>query len=328
MSARRLEFEPMSPPSAAPTRLGIDVRAGLGGDGRKWLPPEHLYDALGSALFEAITQLPEYGVWRAERRVLEQHAGEIAARCPAAEVIELGSGSATKTGLLLEPLLRRQRLRYSAVDVSGAALAATRASLHELDGLTLRLLQAGYSDGFARAAAARDPAGRLLVLFLGGSLGNFGTQDALRCLRWIRRGMKRGDGLLLGVDLDKPTQRLLPAYEDPLGVTAAFDRNLLLRMNRELGADFELDGFRHEARFDPRSRDVQMHLRSLRAQRIRFAGLDLTIELRAGETIHTESSHKFLPDELDALAAAAGLCAAGHWRDEEWPFLEALYLAS
>jgi uncharacterized SAM-dependent methyltransferase len=140
--------------------------------------------------------------------------------------------------------------------------------------------------------------------------------------------MKPGDGLLLGVDLDKPAHRLLPAYDDALGVNAAFDRNLLVRMNRELGADFDLTGFHHEARFEPHARDVQMHLCSLRAQRIRFAGLDLTIDLRAGETIHTKSSHKFLPEELDALAATAGLRAAGHWCDEEWPFLDALYLAS
>jgi dimethylhistidine N-methyltransferase len=327
MSACGLDLE-RAPEDPAPARFAADVRAGLGGRARKALPPAYLYDALGTALFEAITQLPEYGVWRAERRVLERHAQDIAAHCPAAAVIELGSGSATKTRLLLEPLLRWQRLSYAAVDVSAGALAATRATLRELDGLDVRLVQADYPAGFARAAAQRPSAGRLLVLFLGGSLGNFGAIQALRCLQWIRRGLQPGDGLLLGVDLDKPAHRLLPAYDDPLGVTAAFDLNLLARMNRELGADFDLAGFRHEARFDARTRDVEMHLRALRTQQVRFAHPDLSIELRTGETIHTESSHKYRVDELDALAGSAGFRAAGHWRDEEWPFLDALYLAS
>lgn len=321
-----LERTPAADPAFA--RFAADVRAGLGGQGRKSLPPLHLYDALGSALFEAITQLPEYGVWRAERRVLERHAADAAALCPASAVIELGSGSATKTRFVLGPLLQRRPVAYTAVDVSAGALAATRASLRELGGLSVRLIEDDYPTGFAHAIAARRADDRVLVLFLGGSLGNFGPIAALRCLRRLRRGLQPGDGLLLGVDLDKPAQRLLPAYDDPLGVTAAFNMNLLVRMNRELGADFDLSRFRHQARFDPHRRDVQMHLRSLCAQRVRFARLDLSIVLRAGETIHTESSHKYRAEELDALAGAAGFRAAGHWCDQEWPFLDALYLAA
>ncbi|WP_300620262.1 L-histidine N(alpha)-methyltransferase [Dokdonella sp.] len=318
---------PLPADGTAFERFAADVRAGLGGPGRKSLPPMHLYDALGSALFEAITRLPEYGVWRAERRVLERHANDIAACCQADTVIELGSGSATKTRLLLEASLRRHPVSYVAVDVSPSALEGTRATLRDLDGLAVTLVEADYLSGLERALQARGNAGRVLVLFLGSSLGNYAAGEASRWLGAIRRSLRSGDGLLVGVDLDKPARRLLSAYADPLGVTAAFNLNLLARMNRELGADFDPSSFRHVARFDPRTRDVEMHLRSLRAQQVHFARLGLSVVLRAGETIHTESSHKYRTEELDALAAGAGFRPAGHWRDDAWPFLEALYTA-
>jgi dimethylhistidine N-methyltransferase len=308
-------------------RFAADVREGLGRR-PKSLPPAHLYDALGSALFEAITQLPEYGVWRAERRILERCATEVAARCPATRVVELGSGSATKTRLLLAALLRHAAPTYCAIDVSRAALESTRAALHDLDGLSVHLVEADYAAGFAHAAAARGDADRVLVLFLGGSLGNFAPAAALELLGRIRRGLRPGDALLVGADLDKPAQQLIAAYDDPLGVTAAFDLNLLVRMNRELGADFRLERFRHRARFDARSRDVEMHLESLCRQEVRFTRLDFAVAFEAGETIHTESSHKYREAELDMLAAAAGFRRSAAWRDEAWPFVDALYLAA
>lgn len=315
-------------PDTALERFAADVREGLGGHGRKSLPPRYLYDALGSALFEAITCLPEYGVWRAERRVLERRAEDIAALCAADTVVELGSGSATKTRLVLEALLRRRRLAYVAVDVSAAALAASRSTLHDLPGMSARFVEADYLAGFERALAARRADERVLALFLGGSLGNFAAAEARHWLRRVRRGLRPGDALLLGADLDKPAQRLLPAYADPLGVTAAFNRNLLVRMNRELGADFDLSRFRHRARFDPHTRDVEMHLESTCAQRVRFAHLGLAVSFDAGETIHTESSHKYHEQEVDDLAAAAGFRRADGWRDGEWPFLVGLYFAA
>lgn len=308
------------------TRFAADVREGLGRARGKSLPPLHLYDALGSALFEAITQLPEYGLWRAERRILAAHADAIAAAARADVVVELGSGSAAKTQPLLAALQRLRPVSYCAIDVSPAALAATAATLRE-PGLPIRLVEAEYDAGLAQALAGRSGDRRVLALFFGSSLGNFGRADALARLRHIRRSLHAGDALLIGADLLKPVPQLLAAYADSLGVTAAFNLNLLVRMNRELGADFELARFRHRTRFDADRHDVEMHIESLREQSVRFAALDFTVSLRSGETIHTESSHKYAEDELDALTAAAGFAPAGRWRDEEWPFVDALYRA-
>lgn len=313
--------------SEAPwARFAADVREGLGRAHGKSLPPLHLYDALGSALFEAITQLPEYGLWRAERRILTAHADAIAARCQADTVVELGSGSAAKTRPLLGALHRSRPVSYCAIDVSATALAATAATLRDL-GLPIRLVEAEYDVGLRLALADRSHGGRVLVLFFGSSLGNFGRADALARLRHIRRSLQPGDALLIGADLIKPEPLLLAAYADRLGVTAAFNLNLLVRMNREFDADFELSRFRHRARFDADKHDVEMHIQSLHDQEVHFTRLGLAISLRDGETIHTESSHKYDESELDALAAAAGFNAVERWRDEEWPFVDTLYQA-
>jgi len=311
------------------TPFGMDVRTGLTRIGQKALPPKYLYDDMGSALFEAITRLPEYGLYRAERRLLETHAPDIALRTRAKTVVELGSGSASKTGTVLEPLLRQGPIAYFSVELSSAALAMSQRELGALPGLDVHGIEAEYLDGLARATRRRAERGALLVLFLGSSIGNFGLGESANFLRAVRDTLKPGDFLLLGADLRKPAARLITAYADPLGVTAAFNLNLLVRMNRELGTNFELGHFRHSAIYDETSHDVEMHLRSLCAQTITFpAPASLSVFLREGETIHTESSHKYTFSELAELTGGAGFEGAGQWLDAEWGFLSTLYRAA
>ncbi|MGH8169426.1 MAG: L-histidine N(alpha)-methyltransferase, partial [Steroidobacteraceae bacterium] len=256
-------------PCTGPSFLS-DAREGLTRDGQKSLSPKYFYDGLGSTLFEAITQLPEYGLWRAERRLLEAHAAQMAVLAPAATVIELGSGSATKSALLLRVLVRQRPLAYCAVDVSPAALEMTRRELSGLTGLRLRTIESEYLAGLDTAVRAPIAHGKILVLLLGSSLGNLDFGTSVRFLRRVRLALQPGDHLLLGSDLIKPEHRMLGAYDDALGVTAAFNLNLLVRMNRELDADFTLAKFRHRARFNHETHDVEMHLESLADQTVRF----------------------------------------------------------
>lgn len=321
-----MNFHPLSAPgSCAEARFAADVRAGLLRPGQKSVPPKYLYDTLGSLLFEAITQLPEYGVWRAELALFEAHAPAIAAACPAVNVVELGSGSASKTTLLLQALLRRHPLRYCAVDVSAAALALTRQSLASLEGLRQRSIEAEYLPGLEMALQSRAD-GATLVLLVGSSLGNLDFAASVRFLRQMRSSLRPGDALLLGADLLKPDSVLLQAYDDALGVTAAFNLNLLVRMNRELGANFDLGQFRHRARLNHDTHDVEMHLESRAAQRVQFAD-GLAITLQEGETIHTESSHKYSLAELDHLGENSGFRLSEQWLDEQWRFVSRLYTA-
>lgn len=307
------------------TQFSSDVRAGLSRPGQKSLPPKYLYDTLGSLLFEAITQLPEYGLWRAELALFEARAVDIAALCSAAYVVELGSGSASKTVLLLEALLDRQPVSYCGIDVSSSALALTEQSLAGLDGLRVRSVQAEYLQGLATAMESRGE-GPTLVLLIGSSLGNLDFAASVQFLRQLRAILRSGDTLLLGADLLKPEPRLLAAYDDALGVTAAFNLNLLARMNRELGARFRLDGFRHLARFNRDTHDVEMHLQSLVDQRVEFAD-GFAVSLRKEETIHTESSHKYSLAELDRLGNSGGFRLADQWIDEDWQFVSRVEIA-
>jgi dimethylhistidine N-methyltransferase len=309
----------------APPSFAADVRAGLTGAGGKSLPPKYFYDALGSALFEAITQLPEYGLWRAERLLLDEHAAEIAALTQATMVVELGSGSANKTVHLLRALLRQHPVSYCTVDLSAAALAMTRRELADLQGLSLRGLEHEYLHGLKLALATRsNRSNRTLVLFLGSSLGNFDPSASQRFLTDIRATLRTGDSLLLGADLDKSVDRLLAAYDDPLGVTAAFNLNLLARMNRELGADFDLPQFRHRARFNAVARDVEMHIESLCDQVVHFSAAGFAVPFRRGETIHSESSHKYSIEELGRLTTTAGFERAAQWVSAHWDFASSL----
>jgi L-histidine Nalpha-methyltransferase len=304
-----------------------DVRSGLTAKGQKKLPPKYLYDALGSALFEAITQLPEYGLWRAERRLLQEHATEISAAAAAASVIELGSGSAKKTAYLLQSLLRRQPVKYWSIELSRAAIDMTRVELAGLSGLEFRGVEQEYLPGLDVAMSSRAVDGHALVLFLGSSLGNFDDLEGVRFLQQVRRILRPGDTLLLGADLVKPRDQLLAAYDDSLGVTAAFDLNLLVRMNRELGADFRLDQFRHQARFNAELRDVEMHIESRCDQEVRFSGAGFSVKFQAGETIHTESSHKYSLQELGQIIQSSGFRCTSQWIDGEWLFASSLCTA-
>ena len=226
--------------------LAGDVRAGLLRPGQKELPSKYLYDEVGSALFEVISVLPEYGLTRADERLLRRHSPDIVERLqPHILVAELGSGSGKKTRWLLEALARRQRTTYCPIEISPTALARCESELGQIECVSIVGFERPYLDGLLAAAARRNPDDHLLVLFLGSTIGNFDRDAAERFLTEIRRILFPGDALLLGTDLEKPLPQLLAAYDDAIGVTAAFNLNLLARINRELDADFDLAAFRH-----------------------------------------------------------------------------------
>ncbi len=309
--------------------FACDVRAGLTKPGQKELPANYFYDEIGSALFEAITLLPEYGLTRADERLLRQHAeAMVQPLLPAPVVVaELGSGSGKKTRWILEALARRQRTTYYPIEISPSALAKLDGELGQLHQVQIVGVESAYLDGLAFVAANRQPGERLLVLFLGSTIGNFGRLAGEQFLEEVRRRLSPGDALLLGTDLVKPAEVLLSAYDDSLGVTAAFNLNLLARINRELGADFDLRGFRHFVRYDAAERRIEMHLVSRRGQEVSIPGAGCRISFRGGETIWTESSYKYDADEIIAMSEAAGFREENQWVDEEWPFAESLLIA-
>jgi len=314
---------------ADPTsEFAADVRAGLMRRGQKELPSKYLYDGVGSALFEVISLLPEYGLTRADERLLRRHAYEIVDRLPTPVVVaELGSGSGKKTRWILEALCRKQATAYHPIEISSAALAMCERELGNIEAISIVGFEREYLDGLREAAGRRQPNEHLMVLFLGSTIGNFDRPADMKFLREARRILRPGDSLLLGTDLEKPLPQLLDAYDDSLGVTAAFNLNLLARINRELDGDFVLQQFEHEARFNRQSRSVEMHLRSQRNQTVRIGKADLSVGFQEGETIWTESSHKYSRHELLQLAMAAGFRCEGQWLDEEWLFAETLLFA-
>jgi dimethylhistidine N-methyltransferase len=310
----------------ARSQMAAEVCAGLALPGQKELPSKYLYDEVGSALFEVICVLQEYGLTRACTRLIQDHAADIAARVPSpAMVAELGSGSGRKARWVLQALARRQHTTYFPIEISRAALTQTERELRGIDAVSVVGFEREYLDGLGEVAQHRPQGVALLVLFLGSSIGNFDRPAGDAFLRRVRAHLRPGDRLLLATDLVKPAAQLVLAYDDPAGVTAAFNRNLLARINRELGADFDLAGFAHEARYNAVERRVEMHLRSLRAQRVRVAAADYAVDFRAGETIWTESSHKYDPDELGAMAARTGYRLEAQWIDREWPFAQSLF---
>ena len=311
------------PQPAGLGEFGEAVRAGLTAGVQKTLPCHYLYDDVGTLLFRTICLLPEYGLTRTDDRLIRAHARELAARLsPRVTVVELGSGAGSKTGHILEALSQRSRPVYYPVDVSATALEACR---HELSAVAdVRPLRAAYLEGLRQALIRRQPGQQYLVLFLGSTIGNFSRAEAGRFLATLGVALEAGDVLLVGADLVKPEPVLLEAYDDPTGVTAAFNLNLLARINRELGGDFDLRRFAHEARFHRQERRVEMHLRSLATQRITVREAGLSFEMRAGETIWTESSYKYTTEEIRLMACRAGLDCAEQWVDEEWPFAESL----
>jgi L-histidine N-alpha-methyltransferase len=309
--------------TAAAGTFAADVMAGLTAT-PKILPARCLWDAVGSALFEAITWLPEYGLTAADQRILETHAAELAALCPAARVAELGSGTGRKTRPVLEAFAARRGVRYHPIDLSTAALQRCGLELSQVAGAQVAPVQCDYLDGLAKVTAARRRGEPLLVLFLGSTIGNFPRPEVVPFLAAVRAGLQAGDALLLGTDLEQRVERLVPAYDDPAGVTAAFDRNVLARMNRELGADCDVARFAHEARWNARERRVEMHLRADSPQVVHIAALRLTVRFAAGETLWTESSYKFDAAEVRAMGAAAGFTVRAQWLDRAWPFAETL----
>jgi dimethylhistidine N-methyltransferase len=305
----------------ASTEFLQDVVAGLSDARQKWLSPVYFYDAVGSALFEAITQLPEYGLTRADERLIEAHAFDIArAAGPRAAVAELGSGSGRKTRRVLEALAYAGPIRYMPIDVSASALDACRRVMSGVHGVVVTPFHGSYEDGLSDIG--RTGFERLLVLFLGSTIGNFSREQARLFVRRIAALLKPGDLILIGADLVKSPGRLLAAYDDPAGVTAAFNRNVLVRINRELGGDFDVRSFAHEARWNAQERRVEMHLRSRVSQTVRVGAFEF--EFAEDETIFTEASHKYNAAELRALAHSAGLEVRDIWVDDEWAFAEML----
>lgn len=304
-----------------------DVRSGLSAP-QKRLSPRYLYDDLGSALFDAITALPEYYLTRAETEILKEHSGEIidAVGFPV-ELIELGSGSAVKTRLLIDAAFERQRsVRFCPIDISSAALdASARALRSEYPGIVVDGINAEYLSGLARLS--RNGAKRRLALFLGSNIGNFEPDEARSTLSALRAVLDPHDGFLLGADLRKDPRLLEAAYDDPTGVTAAFSRNLLGRMNRELGGHFDLSTFEHRARFNDGASRIEIRLVSTVEQDVAIDGLGLVVHFEAGEPIYTESSYKFDDQTISSLAAAAGFSVAGRWTDASSLFADYLLIA-
>jgi dimethylhistidine N-methyltransferase len=243
-------------------------------------------------------------------------------------VAELGSGSGKKTRSLLEALGRRQRTFYYPVEISRSALAMCERELRDMDSISMVGFEREYLDGLRQVATEYRKRGQqVLVLFLGSTIGNFEGLAGLKFLTEVRRILERGDSLLLGTDLEKPNQQLLAAYDDELGVTAAFNLNLLARINRELDANFDLRQFSHLARINRETRSVEMHLRSRRRQTVVIAAENLEVEFQKGETIWTESSHKYSTEEVLHMAGTAGFRCRAQWIDEQWPFAESLLVA-
>jgi L-histidine N-alpha-methyltransferase len=308
--------------------FGEDVRRGLTA-AHKSLPPRWFYDGLGSALFDAICHLPEYYPTRAETEILTAHAAEIVHAFGApARVLELGSGTARKTRILLDALVSgRNPLHYVPVDVDAGMLTRSGYDLvNEYPTLQVTAIAADFSRP-AVVIEAVPGAGRTVVLFLGSTIGNLEPEPARELLRDLRRALAPGDALFLGADLRKAKEILEPAYDDALGVTAAFNRNVLLRINRELGGTFDLATFDHRAIYDPRPGRVEMHLVSTRAQRVRIESLDLEVAFAAGESIHTESSYKYDEATLDALAQDCGFRRTNLWTDAQHRFADVLLIA-
>ena len=314
-----------TPPSAA--RATSDrafakmVRAGLGAK-QKELQPAYFYDALGSALFDAITRLPEYTITRAETALLRGHGREIIAAAGAnLELIELGPGNGEKLGSLLKHCAN---CRVHLIDVSAAALESARRRLREAFDVEISLCEAQFAEGLAPLPPSKC---KRLVLFLGSNIGNFTPLEATDFLRVIHHSLSPGDMLLLGVDLVKAEHQLLAAYDDPLGVTAAFNKNILLRINGELGANFDLLTFDHRALWNAGASRIEMHLLSLFDQTVHIAGLKLDVPFVAGETIWTESSHRYTETGFRYLVEEAGFQYVGQWLAEEYSFLEVLVAA-
>ena len=314
--------DPASPGSAAAAavvRFAADVSHYLTQSPRQ-LPARYLYDDLGSALFEAICLLPWYPLTRAEMRLLSAHAPEILDR-DVTSIVELGAGSGLKLStLILTAGPRRGPLHMDIIDVSSSALDETRRALADFDDVSVVTHETTYEAGLEALRGGAPVRGARLMLFLGSNLGNFDPDGRDRFLRSMREALRPGDRLLLGVDLVKPVRDLRLAYDDPLGVTAAFNRNLLSRINRELWADFALGRYAHEVVWNAERSRIEMHLRSTTAQRVRIRAAGLDLSLAKGETIWTESSYKYETGGVVDMLQRAGFDVVSQWVDRPGRF--------
>ena len=306
-----------------------DVRADLS-HSPKQLQSKYLYDALGSSLFDAICRLPWYRITRSESALLARHADAIVASIGRKDgtIVELGCGSGEKLVLLAEALQARGASAHvHLIDISPQAIEHTEQRLTRLH-LSVVGHQSTYEEGLRQATAARRGDGRMLVLLLGSNIGNFDTPAAHAFLRRIRATVAPGDFLLLGADLAKPESELLLAYDDPLGVTAAFNKNLLVRINNELGGNFDLDAFDHVAVWNGADQRIEMHLVSRVAQTVRIAAAEMTVRFEAGERIWTESSYKYEPEQILGMGADAGFNCRSQWIDRDAGFALTLFAAA
>ena len=306
-----------------------DLHAGLARSGQKELPSKYLYDEVGSALFEVICVVPEYGLTRADTRLLQRYAETWTAQLPDKLLVaELGSGSSKKTRLILEPLSRRQPTRYFPIDISAAALSQCARELGEVPGLQVVGLNYEYLHGLREVTRQRKDGERLLLLFLGSTIGNFDRQSGEQLMRSVRELLLPGDLMLLSSDLVKPEASLLLAYDDTAGVTAAFNKNVLARINREMGGDFDVSQFQHVARWNAAHRRIEMHLLAQADMTVRIEKAGLEIAIKRGETIKTEDSYKYELDEVFEMARRAGFACVDRWLDPEWPFAQSLLRAA
>jgi dimethylhistidine N-methyltransferase len=293
----------------------------------KWLPAWLFYDTAGSQLFNQITELPEYYLTRTERSIFSDCSDEmiaLAAGGGALRIVELGAGSADKTRLLLNAAVDRQdTVIYEPVDVSASALEEAQERIErEISGVLVMPRVEDYTKGLGLDAAAMGE--RRLVLYIGSSIGNFEPDEALQLLKNVRAALAAGDTILLGVDLVKDKSTLVAAYNDAAGVTAAFNLNMLVRLNRELGADFDLAAFAHRALWNAGRSRMEMHLASSKRQRVHLPALDLKIDFEKGETIHTENSYKYRPGQVEETLSSAGFTPVKTWMDTEKRFAVSL----
>jgi dimethylhistidine N-methyltransferase len=310
-----------------------DVRQGLTSTPRS-IPPKYFYDDLGSQLFIAICRLPEYYLTRAESEILRHHADEIVASFGwPVRILELGSGSAEKTRYLIEAALSRQgTLHYVPVDISPVSLEQSGAELlRAYPDLSITGYAADYFTALTAMAETGVPGPgdtRTMALFLGSNIGNFNQDETLAFLRAVRQVLRRGDALLVGADLKKSPDVLVAAYDDALGVTAAFNLNLLARMNRELDGNFDVKKFAHRAVWNESQGRMEMYLLSRVDQSVRLGALDLDVQLAEGESIHTENSYKFDLDQLSDYARSSGFTLARTWFDSQHLFSFNLFAVS
>lgn len=329
---RRLIVEHV-PPATPAASFAEDVRRGLTAQPKR-LSCRFFYDREGSRLFEQICALPAYYLTRAEEEILARHADEIAAALPGpADLVELGSGSAAKTRRLIAALLRRQEtLRYAAIDIAREVLEeSAHRLLDEYASLEVHALAAEYRDGLRRLQVLRRtreadrPHRPQLILWLGSNVGNFERHEAAAFLAQVRAAMGPHDRLLIGIDRRKARSVLEAAYDDAQGVTARFNRNLLVRINRELGGHFDPQSFEHRAVYDEAAGRIAMFLVSRQAQTVHVPDLGLRVRFAAGEAVHTENSYKYSFDEIRALAEAGGFGVERQWLDREQRFSECLF---